>query len=521
MRLEEFLTKIEISYNDWDDYGFKVTASIKLPNYNKYYVCIYPNPSDESIYKQLKNNEKPKEIFLYCKDQGYYELINSLLENQTDRERWYELTGDIVYGCKEFFKYYDKLKTKTNLNDDLNYNDRDKIGIFDNAFFRDKNRKEWEPSLQQLHRITVGIDYLSDYCFDICKNNEKLISVDVKPKDNIIINNQQNIDMLPFSVSNNLFAIIGDNGSGKTTFIKSLVMAFLGESDNNGIEIRKHSIDTKDDCNIINKIIYISFSPFDAKISSPENEKKFQYIGVQNIYESKDLSTNLVEQIIKSLEKLKNSKEKLDMWFKLMNRLNSERWVIKVCFIVEEEFQIIKNKISGDVWEYKDENGVKIKIGNMSSGQKIMTLSLTNLVLEMTERTVVFFDEPELFLHPPLIKAYIRLIADLTSAINGLTFISTHSPITIQEIPDQCVKIAIKNNIGDYELEDVKFKTFGESISTINEKIFKLGLAQTGFYNLIETMSNNGELKNNIEKLKKIVGSEGRVLIKYLSDNTK
>lgn len=530
MKLKEFLDEIEIKYSNWNDYGFYQTAEIIMPETKKsFFVHIYPNEEDGITYRKIKENRQIEKVYLYCKDQEYYEQINKLLVNPSDRERWYELTGDLAYSGTKFIEDYDELVKKFNQlaivdnENDLYLELKNDKFLFEQSFFRDTHENEWKGSIKQLHRLTIGKDYLSDYSFDINNKVGKLFSVNVKQKDNIMVNEENGI--LPFSVSKNVHAIIGDNGSGKTTFIKSLVKAFLYKSDDEtGINIIERQDDIKEDVNKIDKILYVSFSPFDSQIVLNEGEKRLRYIGIHESSKDENLSEYMVRSILESLEKLRNSKEERVLWFQLMNRINSERWVRDVCKIMEDKFtcsKVMKDDKEADYWIYIHKEDVSEDIKKLSSGQKILVLSLTKIVLEMTERTVVFFDEPELFLHPPLIKAYIRLIADLTSKYNGLTFIVTHSPITIQEIPHDCVKIATRNIVGEYEINDIAIRTFGESISTINEKIFGVGLLQTGFYNLIELMKNTGELEDNIYKLDQIVGSEGKVLMKYLSENTK
>ena len=134
--------------------------------------------------------------------------------------------------------------------------------------------------------------------------------------------------------------------------------------------------------------------------------------------------------------------------------------------------------------------------------------------MKLTERTVVFIDEPELFLHPPMVKSYVRLISDIVSSVNGLAFIITHSPITLQEFPNGCVKHAYRDCRGEYLIKSVDFNTFGENINVINDKIFNIGLQQTGYYNLIERFKFIEGGKNELKKLLDFSGSEARLLIK-------
>ena len=158
----------------------------------------------------------------------------------------------------------------------------------------------------------------------------------------------------------------------------------------------------------------------------------------------------------------------------------------------------------------------------MSSGQKIFLLTITKLVLKLTERTILFIDEPELFLHPPMVKTYVRLISDLVSYVNGLGFIITHSPITLQEFPNDCIKVAYRNQLGEYLIKPINFKTFGENINLINDKVFNIGLQQSGYYNLIERLKYSEDGEKNLKKILDFSGSEARLLIKlFLEKNEK
>lgn len=71
----------------------------------------------------------------------------------------------------------------------------------------------------------------------------------------------------------------------------------------------------------------------------------------------------------------------------------------------------------------------------LSSGHKIVLLTITKLVESVEERTLVLMDEPEAHLHPPLLAALIRAVSDLLINRNGVAFIATHSPVVLQEVP--------------------------------------------------------------------------------------
>ena len=71
-----------------------------------------------------------------------------------------------------------------------------------------------------------------------------------------------------------------------------------------------------------------------------------------------------------------------------------------------------------------------------------------------------------------------------------------------------------KNRIeGNYILNNIEINTFGESINTINDSIFNIGLQQTGYYKMIEILKSNKDYEQ-LERLVSIAGSEANLLIR-------
>ena len=111
-----------------------------------------------------------------------------------------------------------------------------------------------------------------------------------------------------------------------------------------------------------------------------------------------------------------------------------------------------------------------------------------------------------------MIKSYVRILSDLVTAMNGLGFIITHSPITLQEFPNQCVMVAEKDIRSNYRINPISCKTFGENINIINDKVFNVGLQQSGFYNFIESLKNEERLAD-LKRLRDFSGTEAGLLI--------
>lgn len=538
MNIKEFLSKISFRVNTWDDYGYKQTAELIFngdSGEKSYLIKIYPNTHGNFL--RIKNNQIENEgkYFLLGQSQEYYEFISASLE-EDDLNRWFTLTGDIAYKGNDFIKEYLELQKEYEeslanfeSNNDVDNGDSsgNLIGMLDRSFFRDQALFQWKELLNSLHRLTVNKSFLSDYKFTIKKRNQAVFEVDVKPKDNVSV--RLDDKSLPISVSNNVFCIIGGNGSGKTRFIRELSKAIFNKSSE--ISIENSEYDTQDDANVMNKILYCSFSPFDEKVDieiGSEEGDRFEYIGLlnydMNVSGDTGIGDRITIDIMESLQTIKYSADKSKLWLEAMDRIAFEEWGYSLIYIFKndltrsDEFKTDKHTTSGFVYVNYEETFKKIK--NFSSGQKIFLLTITQLILKLTERTVVFIDEPELFLHPPMVKSYVRLISDIVSSVNGLGFIITHSPITLQEFPNSCVKQTYRDYNGDYLIKSVDFNTFGENINVINDQIFNIGLQQSGYYNLIEHLKFIENGKSELRKLLEISGSEARLLINLFLEGT-
>lgn len=535
MKIDEFLSRISFRDDTWDDYGYKQTAVLTFTGDSgeiSHFIKIYPNTEDN--FRRIKDNriEKVGKYFLFGQSQEYYKFLSDTLE-ENDLNRWFTLTGDIVYKGNDFIKEYNDLVNEYMaylVSNNYSYNEdipHDFVSMFNNSFFRDQSLPKWQELLISLHRLTVNESFLSDYKFTIKKGSQTVLEVDVKPKDNVSI--RVNDRTLPISVSNNVFCIIGGNGSGKTRFIRELSKAILNVSSE--ISIENSEYDTQDNANVINKILYCSFSPFDEKVDieiDSEVGDRFEYIGLLNYDMEVMRDTKLVDKItsdiMESLRAIKFSADKSKLWLEAIERISFEEWGNYLIYIFKNDLtrsdKFKRNGVITSGFDYENYTETFKKIKNFSSGQKIYLLTITKLILELSERTVVFIDEPELFLHPPMVKSYVRLISDIVSSVNGLGFIITHSPITLQEFPNSCVKQAYRDYNGDYLIKSVDFNTFGENINVINDQIFNIGLQQSGYYNLIERLKFEKNGKNELRKLLEISGSEARLLINLFLEGT-
>ena len=469
--LKEFLNKINIRYDNWDDYGYKNTCSLKIDDSE---VLISINPNTDYIYNLIKSGKKPEmEDFIVLGGATYYDLIKSKITLQSDREEWYRLTNDLAYNINLLENIFDN-KYGTDLKE-----------LVETSFLRFRSYHEVK---YQLHRMTLGGRYLDSFRIDIYNNSKEknlILKIDVNPKNDIV---------------ENTFGIIGKNGTGKTYFLNNLTKLFLKEDS-------IFSSDS-DDIKEINKVIHVSYSPFDKLNIESNDNNIFEKIGLfdNNV---NNLSNNIYDYFNEQLKIcideicIPQNKTLKEFLIEIVKNFEYEDWI--------SDFLQIINYENSDV---------VLDINSFSSGQKIVILSIIQLILKVREKSLVLIDEPELFLHPSLVKSYVRSIIEIITKMNGICIMATHNSLILQELQTNCVVITSIHN-KEYRLTTLSNKginSYGENANILNNVVFGIDIQNTGYYQYLNSLSIE-ELHKKSYILKSRLGSEGRVLLNCLMED--
>jgi predicted ATP-dependent endonuclease of OLD family len=174
----------------------------------------------------------------------------------------------------------------------------------------------------------------------------------------------------------------------------------------------------------------------------------------------------------------------------------------------------IRSLLSVDEALWRD-NAKKL-FKKLSSGHAIVLLTITRLVELVDERTLVILDEPESHLHPPLLSAFIRAVADLLGKRNGVAIIATHSPVVLQEVPMSCVWKLRRSGVVSVA-ERPTIETFGENVGVLTSEVFGLEVTLSGFYRLLENAVTAGlDYEEVIDRFGDQLGSEARAITRGL-----
>ena len=329
----------------------------------------------------------------------------------------------------------------------------------------------------QFHRMSKGGARLTDYSFSYS------LPENFGGEDNKIDFKVKAESKPP----TNIHAIIGKNGVGKTTILKRMLYAVYDNKYNKeygGYDNIKFS-----------NVIFTSYSAFDMPVFAEDlrtirSEIPYTFVGLVDknehgeaiVKDQKHLSKDFCDSLFRITESYKSK-----LWEEIIDTLSSDltfseleikKWISK---------KEIEDKSNRDNEERKKEFNKLIaeKYTKLSSGHKVILLTLTKLVDLVEEKSLVILDEPEEHLHPPLVSAFIRALSQLLIYRNGVGIIATHSPVIVQELPKKCVWMIRRIN-SEFIAERPKIQTFGENLGELTSEIFGFEVLKSGFHKLLD-----------------------------------
>jgi hypothetical protein len=315
----------------------------------------------------------------------------------------------------------------------------------------------------------------------------------------------------------NVHALIGRNGVGKTHFMQHLAKALLNSGGPDTSAGTLSPLGNNSDDWTFAGLIVVSFSAFDdfdlpvlerAGITAHTvglriKNTKTQEVRVKSPSDLADDFTNSFDVCRKGLR--------------------ADRWRQAVATLANDP--VFDDANVGDLLNLSDEEWRPIVFDffhrRLSSGHKIVLLTITRLVELVDEKTLVLMDEPEGHLHPPLLSAFVRSLSDLLVRRNGVAILATHSPVVLQEVPQSCAWILQRTGHSSVA-ERPTIETFGENLAVLTREVFGFEVTTAGFYGLIQEAVHSIFPPNYDEVLKHFdgkLGAEGRAISRALVTN--
>lgn len=491
--------------DNWDDFGFKTTFSLN----------IYDNSGTKIEIGNVKIGYKgqlqgwtaaaipesfetlDQNFFSLGQDPDYYKnLTKHLPPNQ--RELVLQVLGDVAYSAERLALAQEQ-------------------PAFNTSLLRSTNRTTIE---HQYRRILKGEAPLTPYDFSFIKpltanSAELTLNFTVQP------------DSKP---SSNIHILIGRNGVGKTTILNNMVQALLAPErtifeTGHFITRREWYNQTLLSNDYFAGVVSVSFSAFDIfepppNQDNPEKGMRYRYIGLKkNTQETGNAEwplkdkTELCRDLARSLSICLALQAKRARWIAAIAKLESDYNFEEMNLLhLTDEFDNDRTEKKLDFQNY----GINF-FRLMSSGHTIVLLTITQLIETVEEKTLVLIDEPESHLHPPLLSAFTRAVADLLTNRNAVAIIATHSPVVLQEVPKSCVSIINRTRLVA-KVDPPESETFAENVGTLTRHVFGLEVTKSGFHDLLSRAVADGKTYDEIEsEYSDQIGYEGKALVRSLT----
>lgn len=522
LSFDDFVEQMSIKNSDWDDYGYKLVLNLTIWEQT---FELRVNPKNDLSMNYLKSGEGeyPDEDFCSLGEVTYYEFLKKYLSYK-ERQKWFTQSRDLAYNTSVLEKFAIEYSKKSDLHGqtlDFTPPNSEYHSFLYNSFLRTTTLKEIKEVFYPLtvfgytdSRECYSEDETSSYSSENLKEavDDRVESINYSFKeDGIDKGKLQFIKNRMSELPMNVFAVVGGNGSGKSYKINQIIKEHL-EGDNKFSQILHFSLSPFDNIIHFNRgstsievadkekdsygeIIYekvgfvsVKHPPIPEVVKKAEatslidvkeylHEKSRKYLDSDNTlkqgFEAKiSIKESFSYYIQNLLFDLIASNKKLSQWESAIEFFEFETWVedIKIAFLDRD---IIKEDLE--------------KVDKLSSGQATILLYITKLVSSINQGSLVIFDEPETFMHPPMVKAFVRAISEIVNNNKAFCLIATHSPVIIQEIP-HCNVYRLDSNHG---LSNTNYKTYGQNLDTLYKNIYGIELQQTGYNSFFNKKRDN------------------------------
>jgi len=362
---------------------------------------------------------------------------------------------------------------------------------------------------EQYRRILGGGVELTDYMFSYVGPMPRLD--DVEPL-NLVFK------VTPGSLPpTNIHVLIGRNGVGKTFVLNAMTRALVSperDKDKDGLFSSEDGLHQETHKSPFANILSITFSAFDDFEIVRQKRNATEGVRYTNVGLRKRVK-NKKDELVTITRGPEDLVREFTTSAKFCARgVKAARWT-RALTSLEADPLFAEAEVSGlaDV----DDQSFGRMAGNLyrrlSSGHKIVLLTITKLVENAEEKTLVLMDEPEAHLHPPLLAAFVRALSDLLINRNGVAIIATHSPVVLQEVPRSCVWKIVRHGHAAKATRPEK-ETFAENVGVLTSEVFGLEVTRSGFHKMLaEAVGEEKRIIDVVDKFDHEIGSEGRALI--------
>lgn len=485
-------------YDNWDDYGFKTTFELVV--FNNEGIRI-----DFGLVKIMQKGMGHGHVNLpdapfeslgdnYCslgQEQNYYEQFANIK---------FEIRNALLVGLRDCvfdLEIYDQFRSEAAMRTSLlrSINERSVREIFRGALLGQVDLTPFR--------------FLYSFPSAPTEARPPVLSFSVIPRS---------------SPPTNIHAIIGRNSVGKTRLLWDIAGILcrprrdtIGE-ESGKLEFENEFGPTTDGS--FSRLVTVAFSAFDPfkapkEGSNSEGDIHYSYIGLKKrtheaIERAEVVGTKTDEDLSREFsESLTNCE----------NEPRLQRWKDSLALLESDPgFRDLDLASLMSLHSTGRASDAAAQFQSLSSGHKIVLLTVTRLVELVDERTLVLMDEPESHLHPPLLASLVRALSMLLTRRNGAAILATHSPVVLQEVPKSCVWLLRRSGV-QVAAERPLFETFGENVGVLTRETFGLEVTLSGFHRLVSdaVAEEDGNYDRVLERFAGQLGAEARAIALALS----
>ena len=306
----------------------------------------------------------------------------------------------------------------------------------------------------------------------------------------------------------NVHVLIGRNGVGKTRMLNLMARAFIGEPGAGEFSASSQ----RSPIFPLANLVFVSFSAFDRFAPLPETQEVLgswhrtncSYVGLKRPRtEDSELAPP------KTPEEL--AVEFVESFKVCRKGPRAARW--QRALVTLEADPLFQEAGVAALSTSEDAEKAFLRL---SSGHKVVLLTITRLIEKVEEKTLVLLDEPEAHLHPPLLSSFIRSLSDLLIDRNGVAVIATHSPVVLQEVPENCVW-KLRRTGREIAVERPEMETFGENVGILTREVFGLEVTQSGFHKMLkDAAAREGSFDAAVLNFNDALGTEARAILRAM-----
>lgn len=329
-------------------------------------------------------------------------------------------------------------------------------------------------AFRDAHGIMEDVDMRNRYNFTLYANRpyfKNIVNVSMSFGD---LDSKENL--------NRIKALIGENGSGKSSVLYSLAKA-LHDRDETVFENGKIPD--------FSKVIAISYSIFDKLFElTRKSSFNFVYCGLRNRDNELITEEDKKKRLEVSLDEITYKERTSDYHNTLLEVMDNE--LLKDVF--QNNHEIDKKKFHEI-------------ISKMSSGQSMITSIITELYAHIRENSLILFDEPEVHLHANAVTELVRILFEICNDFNSACVVATHSAVVLQELLARNVIVLEQDDVTkERRTRLMNTETLGENLTTITEDVFGRSTIDKHYGYVIRQLIKEGKSMDDIENVLKSEG---------------